>query len=264
MIQRLGGLLAGAVSRWRPLWLLLVAPMALALSADMDSPRQPAASPEHEFQLVRLAYSEARGFGFRRRSWLTDSPEAEVHFMDGVRRLARLDNSAYSVALAPMDERIFDYPFLYAVEVGHWSLSDAEAQHLREYLLRGGFLVVDDFWGTQEWEVFFDSLHRIFPDRQVVDLAADHPIFHVLYDVTERPQIPGIRGAITGQTWEKDGYVPHWRGVLDDEGRVMIAIHFNMDMGDAWEHADNPQYPATLTLLAYRYGIDEILYAMTH
>lgn len=244
--------------------LLLLAPLALALSADMDSPREPATSPEHEFQLVRLAYSEARTFSFRRRSWLIDAPEAEVHFLDGVQRLARIDTSGYSVALAPLDDRLFDYPFLYAVEVGHWSLSDAEAQRLREYLLRGGFLVVDDFWGTREWAVFQDSLRRIFPDRPVVELDASHPLFHVLYDVTERPQIPSIYGAVTGRTWEQDGYVPHWRGVLDDEGRVMIAIHFNMDMGDAWEHADNPQYPAELTLLAYRYGIDEILYAMTH
>lgn len=86
----------------------------------------------------------------------------------------------------------------------------------------------------------------------------------VQYDLDHRVQIPGIRGAITGQTWEKDGYVPHWRGVVDDDGRLLVAINFNMDLGDAWEHADNPRYPAPFTILAYHFAIDYLLYAMTH
>jgi len=121
---------------------------------------------------------------------------------------------------------------------------------LRDYLLRGGFLMVDDFHGTEEWQVFVESLQRVFPDRPIIELGDDHAVFHVQYDLDHRVQIPGIRGAMTGRTWEKDGYVPHWRGVVDDDGRLMVAINFNMDLGDAWEHADNPRYPAPFTILA--------------
>jgi hypothetical protein len=131
-------------------------------------------------------------------------------------------------------------------------------------LLKGGFLMVDDFHGTFEWDVFNESMRRVFPDRPIVEIPDHDAVFHVLYDVDQRVQIPGIRGAITGQTWERDGYTPHWRGIYDDDGRLLVAINFNMDLGDAWEHADNPQYPQPLTLLAYHYAIDYILYSMTH
>lgn len=242
----------------------LIAPVALGLSADMDSPREPAAAPEHEFQLVRLAYSDARSFGFRRRSWLIDAPEAEVHFLDGVQRLARIDTSSYSVALAPLDDRLFDYPFLYAVEVGHWSLSDPEAQRLREYLLRGGFLMTDDFHGTFEWDIFTTSMSRVFPDRPIVDIDNKDAIFHVLYDLDDRFQVPGIIMFYTGRTYEYDGVEGKWRGIYDDKGRLMVAVCHNMDLGDAWEWADHPQYPEKYASLAYRVGINYIIYAMTH
>ncbi len=219
----------------------------------------------HEFQFVRLAYNNHPQTGRRRGgSWLTDAPEAEGFLLNGVQRLTRIDTGDGSIGLRIMDDKLFDYPFLYAVEVGHWFLSDSEAQRLREYLLKGGFLMVDDFHGTFEWDVFNESMRRVFPDRPIVEIPDHDAVFHVLYDVDQRVQIPGIRGAITGQSWERDGYTPHWRGIYDDDGRLLVAINFNMDLGDAWEHADNPQYPQPLTLLAYHYAIDYILYSMTH
>ncbi len=218
----------------------------------------------NEFQLIRLRYNNHPQFSNFRSSWLTDAPEAETHLLNGIKRLTRIDTASDSVGLPIMDDRLFDYPFLYAVEVGHWALSDAEAQRLRDYLLRGGFLIVDDFHGTQEWNLFADSMQKVFPDRPIVDLANKDAVFHVLFDVDQRVQIPNVRGAISGQSWEKDGFTPHWRGIFDDEGRLMVGINFNMDLGDAWEHADNPQYPQPLTLLAYHFGIDYILYSMTH
>ncbi len=124
--------------------------------------------------------------------------------------------------------------------------------------------MVDDFHGTYEWENFMLSLQRIFPDRPVVEIADDHEVFHVLFDLDQRVQIPGIAALRNGVTYERDGVVPHWRGVFDDQGRLMVAINFNMDLGDAWEHADNPYYPQPLTALAYRFGISYVLYAMTH
>jgi len=238
-----------------------------ALGLSGASP-QPVDRIPPEFQFVRLAYTEVSG-GFGRRfgrggSWLTDAPEAEEHFMQGVKRLTRLRAGSDGIGIKPTDPELFDYPFLYAVEVGHWELSDADADALREHLLRGGFLMVDDFHGTLEWETFMASLRRIFPDRPVVEIPDSAEVFHVLYDLDQRIQIPGLAALRNGVTYEKDGTTPHWRGVFDDDGRLMLAINFNMDMGDAWELADEPYYPQPMTALAYRFGINYILYTMTH
>jgi len=245
-------------------WTLLGIWMVCALSSAAPLAEPDGAAHLNEFQFIRLIYANNQCFRNRRSSWTTDAPAAETHLLDGIRRLTRVDATIEGKALSIMDERLFDYPFVYAVEVGHWYLNDAEAQRLREYLLRGGFLVVDDFHGTQEWQCFLDSMKRVFPDRPIVDLAEDDGVFHVVYDVDHRIQIPGLWGAINGQSWEKDGYIPYWRGIYDDENRLMVAINFNMDLGDAWEHADNPEYPVPMTTLAYHFAIDYLVYAMTH
>jgi hypothetical protein len=149
--------------------------------------------------------------------------------------------------------------------VGRWYLDEGEAENLREYLERGGFLMVDDFHGLAQWEGFMESLSRVFPDREVVDIPDDHEVFHVLYDLDQKTQIPGIAALMSGRTWEQsDDPDPHWRGVFDDDGRLMVAINYNMDLGDAWEHADDAEYPQPLTALAYRFAISYALYAMTH
>jgi hypothetical protein len=247
------------------LWLIMAAAL-LAMRGSAQELTVPQSTPAHEFQFVRMIYSNySSGFGWGRgRSWTTDAPAAETHLMQGIRRLTAIDAASEGTALKLTDATLFDFPFLYAVEVGHWLLSDEEAARLRDYLLRGGFLMVDDFHGTQEWEVFTESMRKVFPDRPIVDVNSQDPIYHVRFDVDQRVQIPGIRGAINGQTWEKDGYMPGWRGIYDDEGRLMVSINFNMDLGDAWEHADNPQYPVHYTILAYEITSDYMLYAMTH
>jgi len=162
------------------------------------------------------------------------------------------------------DDELFDYPWLYVVEAGSLRLSDPDTARLREYLLRGGFLMIDDFHGPFEWQLFEQQMARTFPDRPIVDLADTAELFHVLYDLSERAQIPGIRALMNNRTWEKGGRHPHWRGIVDDAGRVMIAINFNQDIGDAWEHADDSRYPAPLTSQAYRMGVNYVVYAMTH
>lgn len=240
--------------------------LSLALSGAQGSTPPVAESAGHEFQFVRVIYSTSSEIdgGWRRNSWHTDAPEAETHLLEGIRRLTRVRTDRESVSLRLTDPAIFEHPFLYAVEVGHWALGEEEAARLRDYLLHGGFLMVDDFHGTEEWQIFTESMQRVFPDRPIIELPDDAAVFHTQYDLDHRVQIPGIRGAITGRTWEKDGYVPHWRGIVDDEGRLMVVINFNMDLGDAWEHADNPLYPAPLTILAYHFAIDYLTYAMTH
>lgn len=235
-----------------------------ALSSDIPVPAPQPAAPPAEFQFMRLIYSDnsfARGRG---EAWLTDWPDAEQHLIRGLQRLTRLDVANEGNYLGIMDERLFDFPWIYAVEVGYWYLSDAEAARLRDYLLRGGMLVVDDFHGSQEWASFMQNMRRVFPDRPIVDIPLDDPVFHVAFDLVDRVQIPGVQAVYTGRNYERDGYEPHWRGIYDDAGHLMVVINHNMDLGDAWEHADFPEYSLLYTTRAYQYAINYILYAMSH
>ena len=227
-------------------------------------PPPPDANEETEYYFVRLAY-QGGGYGWRgSRAWMTDSPAADRHFLQGVRRLTSVHSRSMEKYLRPLDPEIFNHPWIYAVEVGYWHLNPEEAAQMREYLLRGGFLVVDDFHGAYEWDNFFASMNRVFPDRPIVELDLADAVFHTLYDIQEKIQIPGIQWVWSGRTYEKDGVTPHWRGIYDDKGRLMVVINFNMDLGDAWEHADAPEYPEQWTALSYRFGINYIIYAMTH
>ena len=236
--------------------------------------------PEPEFRIARLAYSGNYMDGRGGSAWLTDVPEAEYHLTQGIRRLTRIDtidpDEDYDEIILPEDlspsnTELFNYPFLYAVEVGRWYLDQQEADRLREYLDRGGFLMVDDFHGNEQWAGFQESFSRVFPDRELQEISPDHEVFHVLFDlsqkVREKVQIYGIfalrEGSTCEQCWD-GGAEPHWRGVFDDNGRLMVAINFNMDLGDSWEEADTPGYPQPLTALGYRFAISYALYAMTH
>ncbi|MCX6593318.1 MAG: DUF4159 domain-containing protein [Acidobacteria bacterium] len=232
-----------------------------------DVPIPADANEATEFVFARLRYPSYRGgsgmWGVR-GSWSTDYPAADRHFMQGVRRLTRLHVRSMETVVDLDSDEIFNYPFIYGVEVGHWDLTDAQCKKLREYLLRGGFLMVDDFHGSFEWEVFLASLSRVFPDRPVFDLDSKDHIFHVLYDIDQKVQVPGMVMFYTGRTYEQDGVDPKWAGVVDDKGRVMVGICHNMDLGDSWEHADLPRYPEKYTSLGYRIGINYIIYSMTH
>lgn len=237
----------------------------LGVAAGQESDSRLEAEPIAEFHFARLYYnnSSSSGRGWGRGGWRTDYPDAEYHLMQGVTRLTRVDGASVDYygeggRIITLDnDRVFDYPWLYAVEVGQWYLSDPEAALLREYLDRGGFLMVDDFWDEREWSIFIDSMLRVFPDRPIVELPEEHPLLHVLYDLDQRTQIPGANGS-------RRGTVPHWRGIFDDDDRLMVAINFNMDMGDAWEHADDPWYPEPYTALAYRFAVNYLIYSMTH
>jgi len=240
--------------------------LAGTLTAAGDDSGLSAEWPTSEFHFARLAYSDIGGYGPSGGYgyWTVDYPDAEYHFTEGVGRLTRIDIGRQARIVPLTDDTIFDYPWLYAVEVGYWHLSDAEAARLREYLLRGGFLMVDDFHGTAQWAGFLESMKRVFPDRPIIDIPDGDEVLHVLYDVDERIQIPGIRSILFGQTHEEDGVEPRWAGVYDDHGRLMVAINHNMDLGDAWEHANDPRYPEPMTALAYRFAVNYAIYAMTH
>lgn len=239
----------------------------LPLDDDGNEIATPAdAGEKTEFVFARMQYGSLGGDGFwaRRGSWATDWPKADRQFVIGVRRLSRIHVRSVEEVIDLESEKIFDYPWIYATEVGHWNLSDADATKIREYLLRGGFIMTDDFHGTVEWDVFLRGMKKVFPDRSIVDLKNEDAIFHVLYDLDSRFQVPGIQVLYTGRVAEYDGTEAVWRGIYDDKGRVMVAICHNMDLGDAWEWADEPRYPEAYASLAYRVAINYIIYAMTH
>ncbi|HTU44998.1 MAG TPA: DUF4159 domain-containing protein [Bryobacteraceae bacterium] len=195
--------------------------------------------------------------------WTQDFPRADRHFSAAVRRLTRIQVRSVEQCVNLEDgDDIYNWPWLYAVQVGEWGITDREAKKLRDYLLRGGFFMADDFHGTLEWQVFEESMKRVFPDRPIVDIPNSDAIFHTVYDLDDRYQIVGAEHLAEGH--KKDGYVARWRGIYDDKGRVMVAISFNSDIGDSWEWADEPQYPEKYSALGVRVGVNYIVYAMTH
>ncbi len=246
---------------------------------DMESQAEDNSSvvaPEAEFHMARLIYESGGrggrgvfwGSGWGRRGWWAiDYPSAEFHLTRGLRRLTRLNVADDSIHVHAIDERIFDFPWLFAQQVGRWQLSDEETAHLREYLLRGGFLVADDFHGVYEWGVFTEAIQRVLPGYPIVEISESDALLHIHYDLDERTQIPGERHLYVGpggQVLAQMEGPPHWRGIYDEKGRLLVAINYNMDMGDAWEHADDPFYPEPMTALAYRFGVNYVIYAMTH
>ena len=214
----------------------------------------------HEFYFTRAIYSS--GWGWSR--WATDYPKADRQFMTVVNRLIDIDGSPYENAVRLDDPRIRDFPFLYALEVGDIALSQAEIEGLRNYLLAGGFLVIDDFWGSWEWAAFEQQIRKVFPEHPIVEVPLDHPVFNAVYRIDEVLQVPAIGNYWGGRTWERDGYEAHVRGIFDDKGRLMVLINWNTDLGDAWEWAERPEYPLKFSTFAVEMGINFIVYAMSH
>lgn len=224
--------------------------------------------PEAQFHLGRLAYG-GRGGRFFNSYWAIDYPDAERHFLPALRRFTGISVAEDSRHLTAMDDRLFDYPFLFAQQVGQggWRPTEQEAERLREYLLRGGFLLVDDIHGEYDWSVFESAMQRILPGQPVVEIPSDDPLMHVFFDLSDRLQIPGRRHLMMtrgGEVRARMAGPPYWRGIYDDHGRLIVAVNYNIDMGDAWEHADDYYYPVPMTHLAYRLGVNYVIYAMTH
>lgn len=226
-----------------------------------------AQSTEAEFQMARLKYDSGRGERAWRPWWAIDYPEAEYHLMNGLARLTGASVAGDSVHLRLTDPAIFDYPWLFAQQVGHWRLDAAEVAALREYVQRGGFVVLDDFHGEFEWQVMHDVLSKAFPEWPITPLPVDHELMKLYYELDQDTQIPGKRHLYYGAGGQLQAYLrgpARWFGITDDSGRLVVAINFNMDMGDAWEHADDPYYPLDMTSLAYRFAVNYVVYAMTH
>ncbi len=280
------------------LWLLLTAGILLAVEQQHvhtwreypafeynDFPVPPDYQEKTEWVFARLMYPNMDGvhgrggfggFGRGRRFandwreggrgvfWTMDYPRSDRHFSQAVRRLTRIHARSVEQPVNLDEGDQFDWPWLYGVEVGHWNLTDAQVKAFREFIDRGGFFMCDDFHGTEEWDVFINSLQKVFPDRTVVDIPKDDPIFHTVYDLDDKYQVPGEQYVRSGRTYEYDGYDPHWRGIYDEKGRLVVAICHDMDLGDSWEHADNPEYPQKFSAMGIRIGVNYVVYGMTH
>jgi hypothetical protein len=220
-----------------------------------------------EFTFARVVYDSPHSpynqwFG---GAWRVDFPEADENFTEGIHAWAGTNlRLSRPVQLRATDQRLFDYPFAYIVEPGHMELSDTDAAALREYLMRGGFLFLDDFHGEIEWQRAREQVRKILPEYEIKDLPLTHPIFHSYFDVNQVIQVPGVAALIHGVTYEKGGVTPHYMGVENKDGRLMIFLTRNCDLGDAWEWINDSRYPAQYGLIAYKIGMNVIVYAMSH
>jgi hypothetical protein len=220
------------------------------------------------FTFVRVRYTSYGGrYGGWGGKWATDYPDSDLNFSFRLQQLTTLETDPYGKILELTDEAIFDYPWLYLIEPGNMVLDEAEVQNLRKYLLHGGFLMVDDFWGEAEWANFYENIKRVFPEREPIELPLEHEIFHCVYDLKKKPQIPSIHAYLAGHTTERwDAPEPHYKGIFDDKGRMMVLICHNTDVGDGWERegVDPGYFKEYSERWSYPLGINILVYAMTH
>ena len=222
-----------------------------------------------ELVVGRLMYPG--GWGDWRRggtSWTVDYPRGDRTLAELLRRFTHIDVRSVEQPVNLDDGNdVYYWPFLIVGLAGNWQLTDVQVAKLREYLLRGGFLFSDSFFGSSDWIRFAHGLNRVFPDRPIIDVPPDHPVFHIVYDLSElaHTQIPHMGSLLRGGGgWLSDGRVPHWRGVLDDDGRLLVLIAHNNDVADSWQWADDPRYPAESANLGLRIGVNVAVYVMTH
>jgi hypothetical protein len=222
------------------------------------------------FTFARVQYSSSGGYGWRRGGggWATDYRDADLNLSFRLQQLTSLQVDPEGKVIELTDPDLFNYPFIYIVEPGSLEFSEQEVTILRKYLLNGGFLMVNDFWGVAEGENLFEQMKRVFPDRDPVELPPEHAIFHGVFDLKEKPQIPGVHWWLAaGLTYERpDAKVVEYKSIFDDKGRMMVIICHNTDLGDGWEEeATNPDYFKQFSeKYAYPLAINIFFYAMTH
>jgi hypothetical protein len=229
--------------------------------------------PGDVFTFCRIQYDS----GWRRGGgWMTDYNDSDINFSTRLEELTTIkvnrdERGRVKHAVVRLtDKELFNYPFIYLIEPGGLTFSEAECERLRSYLLRGGFLMVDDFWGEEEWANFEREFSRVMPPEEypLTPLPLSHEIFHCVFEVKEYPQIPSVHAWLgTGLTYERyDAKEPHFRGVFDKKGRLMTIVCHNTDLGDGWEREDwdESYFREFSAKKAYPMGINIVVYAMTH
>ena len=212
----------------------------------------------NEFYFTRGVYSS-----WRWGAWSIDFPKADRQFMAAVDTLVDLDLSDNENPIRLDDPELRRFPFLYMLEIGEIALRTEEVAGLRDYLLAGGFLVVDDFWGEWALADLQRTMRQVLPEHPIVEIPRDHPIFNTVYKVEEIIQVPAI-GGYFGRTTECWGCEAFVRGIFDDKGRLMVVVNGNTDLGDAWEWFERPEYPLEFSSFAVQMGVNFIVYAMSH
>ena len=232
-----------------------------SLPADYDVPG--------EFVVGRLMYpGGGRAWLRGGTSWAVDYPKGDRTLAANLRRFTRIDVRSVEQPINLEDgDDVYYWPFLMVGLAGNWNASDAQIAKLREYLLRGGFLYADSFFGDYDWARFSQILRAAFPDRPIIDVPPEHPVFSIAYDVSEitYTQIPHMGSWLGGGGgWLSGGRYPHWYGIEDDDGRLMVLVGHNNDTPDSWQWADDPRYPAEAANLGLRIGVNIAVYQMTH
>ena len=223
-----------------------------------------------QWRFVRIKYHyHAEGTNepqdFYGEPWYIDAPAAEQNLSRRLKTATAIQVDD-PIVLSLDDPRLFENPWIYFVEPGNLKMSDADVVNLREFLLRGGTAMFDDFHGPIEFDNLVAEMKRVFPDRNIVDFPENHPVYSCFYRLDGYPQVPGLGSFMAGRTWEKGGYVAKLRTIFDDDGRPMLFINWNTDMGDGVEWSNVEDYPGYIkyTSQAYRMMINEIVYALTH
>jgi uncharacterized protein DUF4159 len=258
--------------------LVVLALIALTLAPAIERRvnAQPPNAPDDRYaglqwRFVRIRYhfitegTRAQSQEFYGEPWYIDAPAAEQNLSRRVKTATSIQVED-PIVLTLDDPRLFTYPWIYFVEPGNLKMTDADVGILREFLLRGGTATFDDFHGPFEWDNLARELKRVFPNREIVEVPKDHPVYSCFYKLDGFPQVAGLGSFLQGRSWEKGGFIPHLRTILDDAGRPMVFINWNTDMGDGWEWSNAEDYPGYIkyTAMAYRMGINEIVYALTH
>ena len=235
---------------------------AARLPDDFDQPA--------ELVIGRLMYPDNRGSGWLRggTSWAVDYPKGDRRMAELLRRFTRTDVRSVEQPVNLEDgDDVYYWPFLVVGLAGNWNMTDKQAAKLREYLLRGGFLYADSFFGSNDWVIFSSAMKRVLPEYPIIDLQPDHPVLNVVYNLTELPrtQIPHMNSLVRGGGgWLNDGAVPHWRGIEDEHGRLLVLIGHNNDTPDSWQWADDPRYPADKATMGMQIGVNVVVYLLTH
>lgn len=224
------------------------------------------------FTFTRVIYTSDFSRGRGGGGWDTDYPDADLNFSYRLQQLTSLKVNPETKTITLTDPTLYEHPFLYLSEPGRLMFNDEEIKALRRYLLTGGFLMVDDFWGENEYANFYTEIKRVFPEREPTDLPLEHPIFHCVFDLKEKPQLPSMhhvqryRGTPYESYEREDAARVNYRAIHDDKGRIMVMICHNTDLGDGWEREGEDEYyfREYAEKKAYPMGINIVFYAMTH
>ena len=235
----------------------------------------PAGFEKDVFTFARVRYTRGRGNFYRRRGsgWGTDMPDSDLNFSSRLQQMTSLRVDPDGRVLDLTDPDLVNYPWIYLVEPGGMYLSEQEASALRKYLLNGGFLMFDDFWGDAAWLNVEREMKKVFPERGFSELPLDHPLYNAVFPIKSKGQVPnygtGEMSQYTGVTWEDhdgDTQTVHHRVIADDKGRLMVFAAHNSDNGDGWEREGEYQYffENFSEKIAYPLGINVVFYVMTH